>query len=151
MRRITFRALAILGLLVLSSHVYAMSSQSKNYRQYFDIDLPPGFSVAAESPVEDFVLFRFSDKGRVVLTVYVGNAPDRSMLSKKASVFTAEHVQIVSLWKQGSLSRRDWIIQRCATGWPQYIHAFTGERPLEGDKLASSISVRPFQTICGNK
>lgn len=115
---------------------------SESYREYFEIDLPIGITVVSESPVEDFVLYKFSEHGKIILTVYLGNAPDQKGFKSKASQFRAGTVQISSNWTNEVLARREWLIQRRSSGWPQYLHIFTGEDAGKGDRLASSIRVK---------
>lgn len=120
----------------------SMTTSLEDYRKFFEVDLPKNVTVKSESPVEDFILYRFIDKDGPILTAYVGNAPNRQGFSSKAALFRAGTVQIVSHWDGGALVRREWLIQLCSGQWPEYLHFFTGKDAVKGDRLASSIHVK---------
>lgn len=139
--------------LLLASTVIAnaqtIAEDWKDYGRYFGIELTEGVSVAAESPVEDFILYRFEKQRRALLTVYVGNTPERPVPAVDASVFEAGGVRVVSKWdREGKLLRRDWFVRLCQQGWPQYLHAFTGKDAGGGDRLASSLKVKASHENC---
>ena len=127
------------------------ATASHGYKEYFDIDLEGDITVTAESPVEDFVLYKFSDHGMIILTAYLGNAPDQKIFKSKAAQFRAGVVQIASDSASGTLIRREWLIQLCASGWPQYLHLFTGKNAGKGDSLASSVRDKLSPTCAKSK
>lgn len=132
-----------------SSLVLSMSSTSVladilDYRKYFDIDRPSDVVVSSDSSVEDFVLFRFMRKNEVVLTVYVGNAPERVEVESRNSSFEVGDLRIVSKWGRGDrLVQRDWYARVCEVGWPRYIHMrAAGSLVKKGDRMASSLKLK---------
>ena len=120
----------------------SMTIVPEDYRKFFEIDLPTGLTVKPESPVEDFILYRFMDKEETILTAYVGNAPDQHGFGSGATLFRTDAVQIASHWDSGALIRREWLIRLCSGQWPKYLHFFTGKDAVKGDRLASSIHVK---------
>ena len=120
----------------------AMTNPLPSHRQYFEIDLPVGVTVTAESPVEDFILYRFQDKGETILTVYVGNAPNQKGFGSGAIIFRTDALQVASTWEGRVLVRREWLIRRCTKQWPQFLHLITGKNAERGDRLAFSVRVR---------
>lgn len=120
----------------------SMTIAPEDYRKFFEIELPTGLTVKSESPVEDFILYRFMDKDETILTAYVGNAPDQHGFSSRATLFRTDAVQIASHWDSDTLIRREWLIRLCTGQWPKYLHLFTGKNAEKGDRLASSIQVK---------
>lgn len=119
-----------------------MTTAPEDYHEFFEIDLPTSVAVKSESPVEDFILYRFMDNSETILTAYVGNAPDQHGFSSRATLFRTDTVQIASHWDNSTLIKREWLIRLCAGQWPMYLHFFTGKNAEEGDRLASSIQVK---------
>ncbi|MDY0014093.1 MAG: hypothetical protein RBS40_14545 [Rhodocyclaceae bacterium] len=139
---------ALLLASTMIANAQTMAEDRKDHSRYFGIELTEGVSVAAESPVEDFILYRFEKQRKVLLTVYVGNTPERPISAVDATVFEAGGVRVVSKWdRKGKLLRRDWFVRLCQQGWPQYLHAFTGEDARAGDRLASSLKVKAPEKI----
>lgn len=134
---------------IMIANAHTMAEDWKDYSHYFSIDLPQGVLVAAESPVEDFVLYRFEKQRITVLTVYVGNTPEHIVPAVDASTFEAGGVRVVSKWdRKGRLLRRDWFVRLCQQGWPQHLHAFTAEDVGAGDRIGSSLKVKSPHENC---
>jgi len=126
----------------------AAAERVENYRTFFDIDLPEGYSVASESPEDDVIIYRFQNGSRVALTVYVGNTPHRTPASKGMSIFSVSPLSIISKWADDNLEQREWFIRLCDERWPRFLHASTGELITEGDRMAFSMRVKPTTVVC---
>jgi hypothetical protein len=96
---------------------------------------------------EDIELFLVKLNGKVLLKLYLGNAPQRLVPGKSEEHREQkfDRLTVGSLWKGSSLTSREVLVSLAEKGWPNYLHASFADSlskadKMEADKLLSSLT-----------
>lgn len=128
-----------------------LMAQTTKTTEYFSLTVPEGYELTSSEPVEDFKLFRVQRGEHTILLVYVGNAPSYHVPLSQTKTdqiarFKAGQVELMSVWSNGKLERRELLVRLRHSGWPQYLHATTGTPIDIADQVMSSLQIKPGST-----
>jgi hypothetical protein len=117
----------------------------------FTLQLPNDVRPAKRTPVEDFDLYTFTKKGKVILRMYVGNQPDtksEEFLEKgRGKKGQEKGYAIRSITKKtigGSVSREVLFdLSFRQEGWPRYFHFWyadaSASAAITADEIIASV------------
>lgn len=136
--------------------VYGGTMVERRIEGGFAVTLPEGVTVSEESPVEDFILYKFKNSsGKTFLVAYLGNHPQalpRESKASKSSIsgFPAETVR----WSGPSNAKYGGVRVRLQSeGWPSLIQFTYGPLGEDDAVLAEQISasVHRYQSGAAQK
>lgn len=123
-----------------------LAATVESFDRFFSLDLPEGYRVVGESPVDDFILYRIQKDSETVATVYVGNAPSYSRekreRKRESAELQASNVNIFTQWIGSAIEYRSILVQLRSSGWPMYIHAVASSPSTHTEKILFSLKVR---------
>jgi hypothetical protein len=116
-------------LMIMCSSIYGNDGKTteRPIERGFALAIPNGVTVAEESPVEDFILYKFADStGKLLLVAYLGNHPNALKAPQGANIHksTISGVPVESVrWSGPNASKyADVRIRLHQQGWPCWLH-----------------------------
>jgi hypothetical protein len=123
-----------------SKHTDPNISEYKEYKGgSFAIACPNDITIEKKTPVEDFDIYTFLYRGKVILSAYTGNQPSFDKGEGKGSFFSRRKGQINGLAFKSIRSRKDGISEHevlidFGNVFPQYIHYWYSLAMTEDEK-----------------
>lgn len=116
----------------------------------YSIKIPASINIAQASKIEDFLLYKLSDiKGKLLLTIYLGNAPQLAKYPVDKAIISSENIggfpaTFIRWPSKDGLLNGDINIQIQQSGWPSVAHIFFSDLSQTEvaiiDKIISSFS-----------
>jgi len=125
------------------SMAYSGTMTERRIEGGFAITLPEGVTVSEESPVEDFILYKFTNSsGKTFMIAYLGNQPKALPRESKASKSTISGLPAETVrWSDPNNARHGGLRVRLQPeGWPSFIQFTYGPLGDADATLAEQIS-----------
>jgi len=130
----------ITGILFLAIMQTSIAGELMKHKiENFAVSTPEGFSIKKSSPVEDFNIYSIEKNGKTYVLIYLGNHPDfprRARGDQEATTkLNVGDVQVISIWRDKKLLKKEMLIKLATQGWPNYIHAWTTDGLVSSDMV----------------